>query len=139
VISLMERERRFAAAQRGWSNYQEWARKRNPDRAALEAQFGYDTKHGAHLLRLLRMGKELVQTGELHVWRGDLDADELLFVRRGGWSYDRLIDEATRLEAEVQALLRAGRSPLPVGPDEAAIEALCVELVGAHLAASAAG
>ena len=139
VISLMERERRFAAAQRGWSNYQEWARKRNPDRAALEAQFGYDTKHGAHLLRLLRMGKELVQTGELHVWRGDLDADELLFVRRGGWSYDRLIDEATRLEAEVQALLRAGRSPLPVGPDEAAIEALCVELVGAHLAASASG
>lgn len=134
MISILERERRFAAAQRGWSNYQEWARKRNPARAALEAQFGYDTKHGAHLLRLLRMGNELVETGELHVWRGDLDADELLEVRRGGWSYERLMAEAARLEASVQARLRAGQSPLPAAPDEAAIEALCVELVGAHLA-----
>ena len=134
VISLMERERRYAAAQRGWSNYQEWARKRNPERAALEARFGYDTKHGAHLMRLLRMGRELVRTGELHVWRGDLDADELLDIRRGGWSYARLIDEATAVEAEVNALLRSGASPLPVAPDEAAIEALCQALVAAHLA-----
>ena len=58
---------------------------------ALEAAHGYDTKHGAHLVRLLRMGREIVETGSVHVWRGDRDADELLAIRAGAWSYDRLM------------------------------------------------
>ena len=86
LIAVMDRERRFKAAHRGWVQYQSWQRNRNPARAEAEARFGYDTKHAALLVRLLRMGREIVHTGKVHVWRGDRDAEELLAIRAGKWS-----------------------------------------------------
>jgi hypothetical protein len=92
----------------------------------LEAKHGYDTKHAAHLVRLLRMALEIVRTGEVHVWRGDLDADELQAIRAGAWDYDRLEGWA---EAHRQTLVEASdRCPLPRRPDLEALEALTVTL-----------
>jgi hypothetical protein len=135
VIELMERERRYTAAQRRFGQYLDWKRSRNPERAALEAAHGYDTKHAAHLLRLLRMGGELMEEGALRVWRGDIDAAELLDVRAGGWSYERLLAEAKAGEARLQAVVAAGRCPLPPTPDPAAVEALCCAVIEACLGA----
>jgi hypothetical protein len=134
ALELLEREKRYRSARTYWDQYTSWRKTRNPARAALEEHHGYDTKHGAHLVRLLRMGREILTTGQVNVWRGDRDADELLAIRAGAWSYDRLVDWADRQDAELTALYDAGTSPLPQEPDRAAIDHLCIGLVEAALA-----
>ncbi|MFN7147437.1 MAG: hypothetical protein ACK4YP_26965 [Myxococcota bacterium] len=67
------------------------------------------------------------------MWRGDLDRDELLAIRAGAWEYDRLLAWADAVEAELDALYAT--SPLPSEPDRPALDALCVDLVEAALAA----
>lgn len=46
-------------------------------------RFGYDVKHGAHAIRPLRMGVEFLRTGEFHVDRTGIDAEELKEIKRG--------------------------------------------------------
>lgn len=74
-------ERAYRAALKHWQDYQTWQQNRNPARAELERQYGYDTKHAVHLLRLLKMGVEILSTGQVHVYRPD--RDWLLEVRHG--------------------------------------------------------
>lgn len=83
-----------------WKNYWNWKNNRNEARSALEEQFGYDTKHAAHLIRLLRMGGEILETGQVNVLRPD--ADELLAIRRGEWEYDALIKYAESLDIRIR-------------------------------------
>lgn len=126
LIEAMKRERAYQAARRHWKQYQTWKRQRNPARAALEAAHGYDTKHAAHLVRLLRCGREILEEGVLHVWRGGRDADELRAIRAGAWSYEELVERA---EAEERALdVVAGRAVVPKRPDLQALDELTVEL-----------
>ena len=99
----------FDAAKKDWKNYQEWRAKRNPTRAAIEAEFGYDTKHAYHLIRLLRMGSEILRDGSVIVKRPD--KDELLEIRRGKYKYDELLTMAEDLKADVDRNLST--SPLP--------------------------
>lgn len=132
AMELLQREKAWRAARTHWEQYTHWRATRNPARAALEERFGYDTKHGAHLVRLLRMGHEILTTGRVNVWRGDIDRDELLAIRAGAWSYDALIEWADRVEAELEASYAS--SPLPREPDRRAIDRLCVELVEDALA-----
>jgi len=134
AMELLQREKFYRSARTHWEQYQTWKQSRNPARAALEERFGYDTKHGAHLVRLLRMGTEILATGEVRVWRGDIDRDELLAIRAGAWSYDALIAWSDNVEAHLEASYAA--SPLPREPDREAIDRLCVELVESALAAS---
>lgn len=129
-LHVLDRERRYKVARKEWEAYQGWLKNRNPRRSALEAEFGYDTKHGMHLIRLLRMGAEIVEAGALKVRRDD--RDELLAIRGGAWSYERLMAEADALHRRTQAAVAA--SPLPPAPDEAALDGLCAELVAEALA-----
>ena len=124
-IDLMHRERRYRAAKRHWDQYQKWLKDRNADRASLEVRFGYDTKHAQHLVRLLRMGLEILETGLVRVRRPD--RDELLAIRDGAWSYDELIRYVESLDQRVQEA--AERSVLPDAPDDAALDRLCVDIV----------
>jgi len=64
--------------------YWNWKTNRNKARGALEEQFGYDSKHAMHLVRLLRMGIEALRDGEILVKRHD--AQELLDIRNGAWT-----------------------------------------------------
>ncbi len=132
-IDLMDRERRYRAARSEFQQHERWLRERNPARAALETKHGYDTKHAAHLVRLLRMALEIVRTGVVRVWRGGIDADELQAIRAGAWDYDELESwaEARRLEL----LQESSRCPLPRRPDLVALEALTVSLTERSLAA----
>jgi len=125
-IDLMDRERRYRAARSEFKQHQRWLQERNPDRASLEAAHGYDTKHAAHLVRLLRMALEIVRTGEVRVWRGGVDADELQAIRAGAWDYDTLEQWAD--DHRAQLVEEASRCPLPRRPDLDALEALTVEL-----------
>jgi hypothetical protein len=127
-MDLLDRERRYRASLREWQQYQEWTRSRNPVRAELERQFGYDTKHALHLIRLLRMAVEILSHGEVLVRRPD--AGDLLAIRRGALTFDALLEQAEALGS--QARLLADSSPLPPRPDEARLNILCAELV-AHV------
>jgi predicted nucleotidyltransferase len=129
-IAVMQRERAYRQARREWDHYQEWKRNRNPARAQLEARFGYDTKHAQHLVRMMRMGVEILRDGVVRVRRDD--ADELRAVRAGAWSYEQLIERAEALAADVRSAAAASR--LPEAPDTQRLAALCRQIVESVLA-----
>lgn len=104
----------YLAAKDTWEHYWTWKKNRNEKRSELEEQFGYDTKHAMHLVRLLRMGEEALTQGVLHVRRPD--AAELLAIRNGAWSYEDLVAYAERVDARVRTELYE-KSVLPKKPD----------------------
>jgi len=125
LLALLDRERGYGAAHREWSQYQNWKATRNEARAALETQWGYDTKHAMHLVRLMRMCREILERGEVVVKRPD--AAELLEIRAGAWSYEKLIEWADVEDKALEAV--AASSPLPKSPDRKDVEGLCVDVV----------
>ncbi len=125
VVDLFNREKQYQAALREWEQYQRWKRERNQERAALEAKFGFDTKHAMHLIRLMRMCREILRDHEVLVHRPD--AEELMAIRRGEWSYDDVMEAAENLEEEVKQLEET--STLPKKPNRNQLDDLCVDLV----------
>jgi uncharacterized protein len=105
-------------------------------RKALVRKHQYDVKNAAHLIRLLRMGAEFLDTGTLQVYR-TADADELMVIKRGGWSLEQVKAEAERLFTGIEQA--RVRSPLPARPDEAAANALLIECHRRLLGLAAAG
>lgn len=127
-LDLLEREKRYRGAMENWRQYQTWKQNRNPARAALEAKFGHDAKHASHLYRLLVMCREILMEGRLVVRRPD--AAQIMAIRNGAWSYDKLVGWAEQQDAEMQELYRT--STLRHSPDRDAIDDLCGEAVQAH-------
>lgn len=95
-------------------NYWTWKENRNEKRHALEVQFGYDTKHAMHLVRLLRMGEEILKTGEVLVKRPD--AKELLDIRNGAWALEDLLKWAEEKDNYIRGSLYRD-SKLPKNTD----------------------
>lgn len=134
LMLVMQKEREYDAARREWKQYLTWKATRNPARAALEEKYGYDTKHGAHLVRLLRMGREIMETSQVNVWRGDIDRDELLDIRNhGAWSFDKLIEWSRREDQALRELYKSGKYTIPKAPDRQRIESLCISMVEKRL------
>lgn len=127
--AYFQTENRYNSAVKEWESYQRWKSERNSVRAAMEARFGYDGKHAAHLVRLMRMCVEILRDGEVHVMRPD--AKELLAIRSGAWTYDHLIEVAADLESQCASLYKT--STLPHHPDIKAIDELCIEIVERNL------
>lgn len=125
-IEIMQKERAYKNLKSQWDKYQEWKINRNPVRAAMEEKFGYDLKHALHLIRLSRMCNEILSTGKVIVKRPD--REELLNIRNGGWSYDRLIEEAEKLDAQAKQLYKTS-TVLPHTPDFEFLDNLCIQLV----------
>lgn len=111
-----------------WTGYWSWRNNRNAKRLELEDKFGYDTKHAAHLIRLLRMGKEILATGVVNVFRED--AAELLEIRAGKFTYDEIIAMSEKLEAEVKDLYKT--TTLPHSCNVERVSKLTVELYESH-------
>ena len=124
-LELLAREKRYRHAHQEWSQYQLWLKERNAARAALEAKYGYDTKHAMHLVRLQRMAIEILERGDVHVRRAD--REELLAIRDGAWSYEDLVAAAESMTERTHVL--RSQSKLPSEPDHAALNQLCAEIV----------
>ncbi len=124
-LAMLQSEKAYRAKKQEWDNYQGWLVNRNRARSELEAKFGYDTKHAMHLVRLLRMCREILETGNVTVKRPD--RDELLAIRAGAWTYEQLVAWADAQDALMDDLY--ARSPLPRAPDVKALDALSVKLV----------
>ena len=123
-ILQMQREKQYRNARQEWEQYQNWKVTRNVARAALEAKHGFDTKHAAHLVRLLRMCREILETGKVNVRRED--REELLAIRNGAWTYERLVAWATEQDAAMNGLYKT--STLRHAPDQKALDALCISI-----------
>ena len=91
----------------------------------MEAKIGFDGKHASHLVRLLRMCREILETGMVSVKRSD--REELLSIRNGAWSYDQLLEWSEHEDDALEAV--AANSPLPPAPDEQHLDSLCMTLV----------
>lgn len=89
----------YTGAKENWSNYWTWKKNRNEKRSELEEKFGYDTKHAMHLVRLLRMGVESLTEGVVRVKRPD--AEELLSIRNGAWTYEEVVSYAEMMDQKV--------------------------------------
>lgn len=124
-IDLMTRERTYRAAMETWRAYQSWLANRNPARSELERKWGYDTKHGMHLVRLLRMGTEILEGKGVQVFRPD--REELLAIRNGLWSYEQLLEWCGKMEANLDALYET--STLRKAPEVNRLEEMLVEIV----------
>jgi uncharacterized protein len=108
-----------------WESYQAWKTQRNPARAELERRHGYDTKHGMHLVRLMRMGLEALEHGDLQVRRPD--AAELATIRNGALSFDELQELTAGLEAQLERA--AASTSLPDDVDQEAVDDLTITLI----------
>lgn len=125
VVSTLNAEKKYRAAMKHWDAYQSWKQQRNRARAELEREHGYDTKHAMHLIRLMRMGLEALQTGDLRVRRDD--AAELAAIRDGACTFDQLLASTSALQ---EAMTRAAvTTTLPDDVDRTRVDALAVELM----------
>src|SRR4029077_14614567 len=84
-----------------------------------------NSKHAMHLVRLLRMGYEIITTGQVIVKRPD--REELLAIRNGAKTYEEIIAYAEEMEAKIAEAEKL--SPLPWSPDHAAIEQLQIDMI----------
>lgn len=123
-LELLRRERQYRTAKSEWDKYQGWLKTRNAARADLERQHGYDTKHGMHLVRLLRMCEEILSGQGVLVKRPD--AKELLEIRGGAWSYEKLIGWAEEQDKKMTSLYET--SSLPRSADIKTLESMCIAI-----------
>lgn len=101
IVKYLAEEHRMAKERH--KNYWTWKRNRNETRHELEVNYGYDTKHGMHIVRLMRMAEEILTEGTVNVRRKD--AKELLDIRNGAWSYERMLAWAEEKDALIQGEL----------------------------------
>ncbi len=94
-------------------------------RKQLVDKFGYDTKNASHLIRLLRMGIEYLREGVLHVFRKD--ASQLLEIKDGAWSFERVQREATILFNRAEKAY--DECKLPSQPDHKKAEDLLINII----------
>jgi uncharacterized protein len=127
-IKLLQKSQGYRNACREWDAYQSWLKNRNPQRAGMEKQSGFDLKHAMHCLRILRSGTEVLRSGEVPVDRVAAgDAAELRGILNGDFSYEQVKAMADQALVEMEEVYKV--STLPDRPDLAAIDQLCVELV----------
>lgn len=112
VLSIIKAEKAYTNALREFNGYQHWFNERNPARRELEVKHSYDTKHGAHLVRLLRMGFEILMTGEVQVHRPD--AKELLSIRDGAWTYEETMTYAKDMSKKIDEVSEISKLPYSV-------------------------
>lgn len=129
-IQIMQMERNYKNQKAQWDKYQEWKKNRNPARAALEEKYGVDTKHAGHLIRLLRMCCEIMETGKVIVKRPD--REELLAIRGGAWTYEQIVEASEKLDARAEELYRTS-TVLPKTPNFEELDRLQIKLIQMHL------
>ncbi len=99
----------YKTAKEKHEQYWQWKNNRNEVRGELEEQFGYDTKHAMHLVRLMRMGEEALSQEELIVKRPD--AEELLAIRNGAWTYEEILAYADDMDEKIKELYKTTNLP----------------------------
>jgi predicted nucleotidyltransferase len=95
-------------------------------RKALVEKYGYDCKNAAHCLRLLTMGIEYIETGELNVYR-DKDAYIFIDVKMGRWPLESVKTYAAELFARAEEAFK--KCTLPEEPPLDKIEKMLINII----------
>lgn len=125
VVDLIKKERQYRKDLQNYNNWLNWKRNRNPERSKLEKKAGFDLKHSLHLIRLARMGKEILRGDGVIVKRSD--REELLDILRGKRSYESILNEFNQIEKEIEELYKT--SSLPKRTNKEKINKLYQELL----------
>lgn len=96
-------------------------------RRALVDELGYDVKHAAHCIRLLNMGIELAKTGRMSTRRPNDEAQLLMEIKAGEWSYRKAERLCLDLWAEFSDAEKL--SSLPEKVDIIAANKLLVQVI----------
>ena len=96
-------------------------------RRELIEKFGYDTKFGYHLVRLLNEVEQIMIEGDLDLMR---NCEQLKDIRNGMWTEEQL--EAYFAMKEVALEEVYNKSTLQWGPDEQAIKELLLNVLEEH-------
>ncbi len=126
LLAVLEKEHKYRNELKNYHHYLEWQKNRNPERAEMEKKFGLDCKNASHVVRLLKMGDEILSTGKIIVKRTE-DREELLSIKNGAWSYEQLMEYAQKMQIRLEELYKT--STLQKSPDIKKIDALCIDLV----------
>lgn len=130
-LDQASKEVAFYDAQADWKRYMQWKKSRNKARAVLEEKYSFDCKHAAHLVRLMRMGVEVLKTGKINVDRTNIDAEELKAIRVGAWKFEEVEEYANEMDKKMDALYK--ESNLQKEPQRKKIADLCVEISQEYL------
>jgi len=98
-------------------------------RKELVEKYGFDVKNATCLIRLLRQGIELLNEGYLYVERKD--APQLLQIKHGEWSLEKVNQEAEKLFTRMETAY--DNCKLPSFPNYEKAEKLLMQLVETSL------
>lgn len=101
-------------------------------RPELIERDGWDTKFGAHALRLALQGWELAATGQLTLPLPAAERNQVLTVKRGDRGRDEVSAAIVDLARRTLAALDSGRCPLPAHADLAVIDRWSVQAHERH-------
>lgn len=94
-------------------------------RKNLFKKYGYNIKNASHLIRLLEMGIEFLQTGELQVKRAN--CNYLLDIKNGQYTLEQIIQKAEQLFSQIDLTLK--NCTLPKEPKYKEINKLLIYLI----------
>lgn len=95
-------------------------------RKELVKKHGFDTKNASHLIRLLHMGIEFLETGKLNVKR-TWDRELLMDIKRGKYTLVDINEMASDAFAKLDEAVK--KSPLPPKLDLKKINNLCANII----------
>jgi hypothetical protein len=96
-------------------------------RIPLIAEYGYDTKFGYHVVRLIDECQQILEEGDLDLTRS---REHLKAIRRGEWSVDQVIEYFDKKMIILEDLYNI--SNLRYSPDEESIRNLLFECIEMH-------
>jgi predicted nucleotidyltransferase len=101
----------------------------NPKRMEMRSRFGMDTKAASHLIRLLNEGIEVLETGNLNVWRPEREL--LVDIKIGKYTKEQVLEMYQELDAKLYNAYK--NSQLPEKPDFNKINEFIIELTKEYL------
>lgn len=137
IGTMVRDKRRLFLHKKCWHTFKGYAyaqmkKIRNKERESssrreLIEKYGYDTKFGYHLVRLLNEVEQIMVEGNLDLMR---NREQLKDIRNGMWTEEQL--ETYFAQKEVALEETYNKSTLRWGPDEAAIKELLLNVLEEH-------
>ena len=104
----------------------EWKCNRNEKRSELEEKFGYDTKHGSHLVRLMLGAKNVLEYGDYNPTMTAEMKTLVNDVRNGKYTYEWVVEFGEELDNELNEIYKT--TTIRKQPDFKKINDLVIKL-----------
>ena len=105
IAYMLFQKEEYSVYCKKYKAYWDWMKIRNEERYTTNMNHGknYDSKNMMHTIRLLKVVKELLETGQFNVYRSH-DREELLAIKNGKYSYEEVLQQAEHLVEDIHHL-----------------------------------